>query len=113
MTDHVAGPANMLRAKTAGSGRKNGKRRRSPFSARTVAVFLLGLALVGVGVFGSLAAVQGDAIAQGVKARAVDLGGKSSREAAAALRERVSGFALTFDLSGAKAKIGLADGPGK
>ncbi len=103
----------MLRAKGAGGGRKNGKRRRSPFSARTVAVFLLGLALVGVGVFGSLAAVQGDAIAQGVKARTVDLGGKTAQEAAAALRERVTGFTLTFDLAGATTRIGPADGKGK
>ncbi|HSD12913.1 MAG TPA: VanW family protein [Patescibacteria group bacterium] len=113
MTDHVSGPANLLRAKGAGGGRKNGKRRRSPFSARTVAVFLLGLALVGVGVFGSLAAVQGDAIAQGVKARTVDLGGKTAQEAAAALRERLTGFTLTFDLAGATTRIGPADGKGK
>ncbi len=103
----------MLRAKGAGSGRKNGKRRRSPFSARTVAIFLLGLALAGVGVFGSLAAVQGGAIAQGVKARAVDLGGKTAEEAAAALRARVSGFALNFDLSGVKARVALGDASAK
>ncbi|MEY4744833.1 MAG: hypothetical protein RL272_778 [Candidatus Parcubacteria bacterium] len=113
MTDQTPGTANLLRAKSAGRSRKNGKRGRSPFGMRTVAVFLLGLALVGVGIFGSLVTVQGDAIAQGVKSREIDLGGMTASQAAEALRGRVAKFKLTFILGGASAQIGTADGRAK
>jgi len=104
MTDLTPGPANMLRAKSA-PRRKKGKKRRSPVSLRMVAVFLLGLAFVGVGVFGTLAAAQGDGIAKGVRVSAVDLGGMSRLEAARAIRDKIASFRITYVLAGSKEQI--------
>lgn len=103
MTDKNAS-ADMLRAKSAGGGRKR-KKGASAVSMRWAAVFVLALALAAIGAFGYVTSTQGGAIARGVRAGAVDLGGKSAEEAAAALRDRVASLTLTYSLEGTEARI--------
>lgn len=110
MTDKNAS-ADLLRAKGAGGGRKR-KKGASAVSMRWAAVFVLGLAIFAVGVFGFVTSTQGGAIAHGVRAGAIELSGKSAEEAAAALRDRIASLTLTYSLEGTEAQIAPLGGRG-
>lgn len=110
MTDKNAS-ADMLRAKSAGGGRKR-KKGASAVSMRWAAVFILGLAFFAVGVFGFVTSMQDGAIARGVRAGALELGGKSAAEAAEALRGRIASLTLTYSLEGTEARIAPLGGRG-
>lgn len=101
----------LLRAKSAGGGRKR-KKGSSSVSMRWAAVFVLGLAFFVIGAFGYVATAKEGSIARGVRTAALDLGGKSAEEAAAALRERIASLTLTYSLEGTEARIAPLGGKG-
>lgn len=90
--------SNMLRAKPARSGRKkkNGKKWRSPFSKREVAIFLLLLTVGAVGAYGFVLSADPTKIAPGVAIGALDVSGRRADEATALLREKLASLRLTF-----------------
>ncbi|HTJ82631.1 MAG TPA: VanW family protein [Polyangiaceae bacterium] len=65
----------------------------------------MALLFVGIGVFGALGAVQGDAIAKGVRVNEVAVGGMTREQAASALAARVAAFRLTYAFAGTKTQI--------
>jgi vancomycin resistance protein YoaR len=97
MTDTTQGAANMLRAKAANRGRKNnGRGKRSPFSARRVAVFLL-LLLIGLtGSLGYIAGATADKIVPGVTINSFDVSDMTPDEARRSLAAKLAEAHLFF-----------------
>ncbi len=80
--------------------RENRGKGRSPFILRAVALFLLAAVFVGAATYGALATSKKNQVIQGVSIHGVNIGGRTSDEAAAEIRRQVTTLRLHYLLNG-------------